>query len=93
MHLPPKQAEEELAAIERTMQKTRHSFSSSGSYIFLIYTGIIWLIGFLATQFLLEVEIGFEVGTPALQGELAAGFLLDVTAPVAALGDKGERFD
>jgi len=52
MNISPDEAEEALATIQRTMQKSRHSFASSGAYIFLIITGIIWLVGFLATQFL-----------------------------------------
>jgi hypothetical protein len=52
MNISPNEAEEALAAIERTMQKSRHSFASSGAYIFLLITGTIWLVGFLSTQFL-----------------------------------------
>lgn len=52
MNISPDEAEEELAAIQRMVQKTRHSIASSGTYIFLILTGLIWLVGFLATQFL-----------------------------------------
>ena len=52
MNISPNEAEEALVAIQRTMQKSRHSFASSGAYIFLIFTGIVWLVGFLATQFL-----------------------------------------
>lgn len=52
MNISPNEAEEALAAIQRMTQKTRHSIASSGSYIFLIITGIIWLVGFLSTQFL-----------------------------------------
>jgi len=33
-------------------RKTRRSIASSGAYIFLIITGAIWLVGFLANQFL-----------------------------------------
>ena len=52
MNISPDEAEEALAAIQRTMQKTRQSFASSGAYIFLILTGIIWLVGFMSNQFL-----------------------------------------
>ncbi len=52
MNISPDEAEEALAAIQRTAQKTRHSFAGSGAYIFLILTGMVWLVGFLATQFL-----------------------------------------
>jgi hypothetical protein len=33
-------------------QKTRRSIAGSGAYIFLIITGSVWMVGFLATQFL-----------------------------------------
>ena len=52
MNVSPTEAEEALAAIQKITQKTRHSIASSGAYIFLIITGGIWLVGFLATQFL-----------------------------------------
>ncbi|MBE0695789.1 MAG: hypothetical protein IH586_02595 [Anaerolineaceae bacterium] len=52
MNLSPNEAEEELAAIQKMMRKTRHSIANSGAYIFLIVTGVIWLVGFLSTQFL-----------------------------------------
>lgn len=52
MNISPNEAEEALAVIQRTMQKTRHTFTSSGAYIFLILTGTIWLVGFLSNQFL-----------------------------------------
>ena len=59
MNISPNEAEEALAAIERTMQKSRHSFASSGAYIFLILTGTIWLVGFLSTQFLTGEIVGY----------------------------------
>jgi hypothetical protein len=52
MNISPTEAEEALGAIQKMMQKTRHSVASSGAYIFLIITGMIWLVGFLANQFL-----------------------------------------
>ncbi len=52
MNISPNEAEEALEAIQRMTQKTRRSIASSGAYIFLILTGIIWLVGFLSTQFL-----------------------------------------
>jgi len=51
-NISPDEAEEALAAIQSMTHKTRRSIASSGAYIFLIITGIIWLVGFLATQFL-----------------------------------------
>jgi hypothetical protein len=52
MNITPNEAEEELAVIQRMSQKTRRSVAASGAYIFLIITGTIWLVGFLANQFL-----------------------------------------
>lgn len=59
MNVSPDEAEEALAAIQRTMQKTRRSVASSGAYIFLILTGVIWMVGFLATQFLSGAVVGY----------------------------------
>lgn len=52
MNISPNEAEDSLAAIQRIAQKTRQSIASSGASIFLVITGIIWLVGFLSTQFL-----------------------------------------
>jgi hypothetical protein len=52
MNISSDEAEEALAAIQSVTQKTRRSIANSGAYIFLILTGSIWLVGFLATQFL-----------------------------------------
>ena len=52
MNISPDEAEEALADIQKVTQKTRHSIASGGAYIFLVITGAIWLVGFLATQFL-----------------------------------------
>jgi hypothetical protein len=52
MSISPDEAEEALASIQKMTIKTRHSIANSGATIFLIFTGIIWLVGFLSTQFL-----------------------------------------
>jgi hypothetical protein len=52
MNISSNEAEESLAAIQDMTQKTRHSLASSGAHIALIVTGIIWLVGYVATQFL-----------------------------------------
>ena len=52
MNVSPSEAEEALAAIQTMAQKTRRSIASSGAYITLIATGVVWLIGFTCTQFL-----------------------------------------
>jgi hypothetical protein len=56
MNISNTEAEEALAAIQIMTQKTRHSIASGGTYITLIVTGIVWLIGFTCTQFL-PIEI------------------------------------
>ena len=52
MNISTTEAEETLAAVQSIMQKTRLSIAGSGASISLIITGIVWLIGFTATQFL-----------------------------------------
>ena len=52
MNISPTEAEEALAAIQTMMKKTRRAISSSGAYVFLIIWGVVWLLGFLGSQFL-----------------------------------------
>ncbi len=52
MNISFNEAEESLEAIEHMTRKTRHSLASGGAHIALIVTGIIWLVGYAATQFL-----------------------------------------
>ena len=52
MNVSPSEAKEALAAIQIMAQKTRRSIASGGTYITLIVTGIVWLVGFTCTQFL-----------------------------------------
>jgi hypothetical protein len=59
MNISPDEAEEALAAIQAVTKKTRHSIASSGAYIFLIVTGIVWLVGYLSTQFLTGVIVAY----------------------------------
>jgi hypothetical protein len=59
MNISPTEAEETLAAIQTVMQKTRNSIASSGTSITLIVTGIVWLVGFMCTQFLSGAIIGY----------------------------------
>jgi hypothetical protein len=51
MDISPDEAKESLDEVQNMMYKTRRSIAGSGAYIFLIITGIIWMVGFLATQF------------------------------------------
>ncbi len=72
MNISPNEAEEALAAIQQVTQKTRHSLASSGAYIFLIVTGIVWLVGFVATQFLTGAAVvSIWVGASVLGSALS----------------------
>lgn len=59
MNISPDEAEESLAAIQNIMQKTRRSIARGNAHISLIITGIIWLIGFMSTQFLPGVIVAY----------------------------------
>jgi hypothetical protein len=56
MNITASEAGEALAAIQQMEQKTRHAIASSGTYITMIVTGVVWLIGFICTQFLPEIS-------------------------------------
>ncbi len=75
MNISPTEAEESLAAIQIMAQKTRKSISSGGAYITLIVTGIVWLVGFLCTQFLPVGIVGYIWGGLSLLGTIV-GILL-----------------
>ena len=71
MNVSPSEAEEALASIQTVAQKTRHSLASGGTYITLIVTGIIWLIGFLCTQFLQGEIVSYIWGGLSILGTVA----------------------
>ena len=73
MNVSPSEAEEALAAIQTMMKKTRRAISSSGAYVFLIVWGVIWLLGFLGSQFLPKETASFTwMGLDILGGILSA---------------------
>ncbi len=72
MNISPNEAEEALESIQKITQKTRKSIAASGAYLFLITTGIIWLVGFLATQFLSADVAGIIWGAASLIGAAVA---------------------
>jgi hypothetical protein len=73
MNISPNEAEEALAAIQAMMQKTRRAISSSGAYIFMIVWGMVWLIGFLNSQFLPnQIARYVWIGLDILGGILSA---------------------
>ncbi len=75
MNVSPDEAEEALAAIQKVMQKTRHSIAKSGAYIFLIVTGAVWLVGFLATQFLTGALVEYIWIGASVVGSALATFI------------------
>jgi hypothetical protein len=75
MDISPTEAEEALNAIETVAKKTRHSIAQGGTYITLIITGTIWLIGFMATQFLSN-EIVTYIWTGLIIVGTILGFVL-----------------
>jgi hypothetical protein len=75
MNISPNEAEEALAAIQTMTQKTRHSIASGGTYITLIVTGIIWLIGFMCTQFLPKEITSYIWGGLSICGGILGTFL------------------
>lgn len=52
MNISPQEAEEALQAVQGVMQKTRRVVAHSGAYNFLLIWGVVWLAGFLGSQFL-----------------------------------------
>lgn len=59
MDISPHEAEEALETIRNITQKTRHAIARGGTYITLIVTGVVWLIGFICTQFLPQTVTGY----------------------------------
>ncbi len=75
MNISPDEAQEALADIQRVTQKTRRSIAGSGAYIFLIVMGVIWLVGFLANQFLSGAIVGIIWTGMSLLGSAVAVLL------------------
>jgi hypothetical protein len=75
MNISHSEAEEALAAIQTMAQKTRHSIASGSAYISLIITGIVWLIGFTATQFLTAPLIVWIWSVTSIVGSALATFM------------------
>jgi hypothetical protein len=75
MNISPNEAEEALAAIQTMAHKTRHSIASGGTYITLIVTGIVWLVGFMCTQFLPKEIMGYIWAGLSILGGILGTFL------------------
>ena len=52
MKISQNEAGEALDAIQKVTQKTRASITQGGAYVYLLMTGAVWLVGFVANQFL-----------------------------------------
>jgi hypothetical protein len=73
VNISPNEAEEALATIQEVTRKTRHSIASSGAHFSLIVTGIVWLVGFLCTQFLSgAILVSIWVGLSVVGGIVAS---------------------
>jgi hypothetical protein len=88
MNISPIEAEEALAAIQTITQKTRHSIANSGIHISLIITGVVWLIGYICTQFLpgkivLYIWIGLSILGSILGATLGSSIGRRVRSPSA----------
>jgi uncharacterized membrane protein len=72
MEISPNEAEETLEVIKDITQKTRHSMASGGTHITLLVTGVVWLIGFICTQFLPPQITGYIWGGSTVIGTVTA---------------------
>ena len=75
MNMSTAEAEESLAAILNIAQKTRQSIASGGTYITLIVTGIVWMIGFICTQYLPKEIVGYIWAALSILGGIVGTFL------------------
>jgi hypothetical protein len=94
MNISPNEAEEALAAIQGMMQRTRHSIANSGIYMSLIVTGIVWLVGYVCTQFLpKEIVVYIWIGLSVLGGTLAtvAGIRMGKRARIPSAAATAKR--
>jgi hypothetical protein len=75
VNMSTSEAEEALVAIQTMAQRTRQSIASGGTYITLIVTGVVWLIGFVCTQFLPQDIVGYIWGGLSILGGAIGTFL------------------
>jgi len=75
MDVSPSDAGEALAAIQTVAQRTRRAIAGSGTTIPLIVTGIVWLIGFMCTQFLPGEIVGYIWAGLSILGMTLGGVL------------------
>jgi hypothetical protein len=59
MDISPNEAEKALEDIQAVARRTQQSLTGTGTFLTMIITGAIWLIGFTCTQFLPLMVIGY----------------------------------
>ena len=62
MNVSPTEAENAMEEIQAIAKRTRQSLSGTGTFLTMIVTGFIWLIGFTCTQFLSLPLVGYIWG-------------------------------
>jgi hypothetical protein len=75
MNISPGEAKDALSAIQQVTQKTRRSLAVSGAYIFLVVTGVVWMLGFLSTQYLSPTVTTWVWISSSLIGTVVAVYL------------------
>jgi len=75
MDINPNEAQESLQAIQQMMKKTKRLISSSGAYKFLFLWGAIWLVGFLSSQFIHTIMLGYIWAGLNVIGGVASVFI------------------
>lgn len=62
MEISKQEAQQSLADIEQIMRQTRRAIALAGGPYYLILWGIIWMIGYLGSQFLADAQSGMLWG-------------------------------
>jgi hypothetical protein len=73
MNISPEEAQESLAVVQQTGAKLRKAYGYNGYYVIL--WGLIWLFGFLASQYLPPVPGYWIWGILIIVGWVASAFL------------------
>ncbi len=79
MEISPDEARQALADIERISEKTRRSIADSGTHIYLLLTGFVWMAGYLGNQFLPVTVIPYVWAGAAVIASVA-GVILGIQA-------------
>ncbi|GAC1568874.1 MAG: hypothetical protein NVS3B14_20330 [Ktedonobacteraceae bacterium] len=73
MNVSPEEAQEALAAIRQTTNKTRKTYGYNGHYLML--WGMIWFVGFIASQYIQSSFIDWIWGVLSTIGWIVSAFL------------------